>query len=370
MKQLFCTMFAGVLALLLLVAGPARADVLDQNKVGAALAILIVTDTNTITSAIVTNTSPTDPVILAGEVISGDSNDNWSGQSFRCPMTPGETTQFVFSSSGSGSTMRYECSNPDAGPFSGSGQLSIAKTMGTKAAKGILWLTIEDRAFPFPTLSKNVLEGKSTVVDFTNGTAYEVGAVPFQSPAPETQDFDKYYEFNGQELAEFPESLTASFHAPVVGLLDATLILFTLDGRLSSTSTPNPQAVMYFFNDDEEFFNSSVYFDCFAMLELGYIDSRFLRSNLGSQVGHLEIIPQSVDPADANHDGVFGNNDDKRVIPILGWLVQTLHDGGTIQDAQAGSHGPILGDAAWGSLLSTSITPLPNEAGDSPGLRR
>jgi hypothetical protein len=34
------------------------------------------------------------------------------------------------------------------------------------------------------------------------------------------------------------------------------------------------------------------------------------------------------------------------------------------------THGPIMGNAAWGSLLSTSMTPLPNESGDTPVLRR
>jgi hypothetical protein len=241
--------------------------------------------------------------------------------------------------------------------------------MPTNARNGILWLTIEGRDFPNPTLSKNILEGKSTVIDFADGTAYEVGAVPFQSPAPEVQDFDTNYEFDGAELAQFPESLTASFHAPDDGL-EATLILFTLDGRLSSHDVPNAEAVVYFFNDDEEFFNTSLYFDCFAMIDLEDVDSRFLRQNLGSQVGHLEIIPQSVDPDDANHDGMFGNNDDKRVIPILGWIVQKLNTDSVILDAQADECGTMTENAAWGSLLSTSMTPLPNNSGDTPALRR
>ncbi|MCP3994012.1 MAG: hypothetical protein GY722_02965 [bacterium] len=287
-------------------------------------------------------------------------------------MTPGETTQFVFKDSLSGSTMTYECSDPDADQFSPEADRNIKKTMVTDAAMGILWLTIEGRSFPYPTLSKNILEGKSTYIDFGQGYAFEVGAVPFQSPAPEAQDFDAVYEFNGQELAEFPESLTASFHAPFANnRLQAQLILFTLDGRLSSMDTPNPEAVVYCYNDDEEFFNTSYYFDCFSMVDLEAIDSRFMRHNPGSQAGHLEIIPQSVDPADANHDGMFANNDDKRVIPILGWIVQKVMHGRTIQDAHANDvHAGITGNAAWGSLLTTSLTPLPNESGDTPALRR
>ncbi|MCP3994011.1 MAG: hypothetical protein GY722_02960 [bacterium] len=75
-------MIAGALAVPLLVAaGSASADVLDQNKVGAALAILVITAKSAITSAIVTNTSPTDSIVLAGEVISGDPGDHWMGAS-------------------------------------------------------------------------------------------------------------------------------------------------------------------------------------------------------------------------------------------------------------------------------------------------
>ncbi|MCP5043220.1 MAG: hypothetical protein GY944_19510, partial [bacterium] len=307
MKTLFRTLIAGALAIPLFVAGNAAAqgDVLDQNKVGAALATLIVTDarSQTYTSTIVTNTSATDEIVLAAEVISGDPNDNWTGQSFRCPMSPGETTQFVFSPYGDGSTLTYECSKLGANEFSPPGDLSLEKTMDVNAAKGIMFLSIEGASFPNPTLSKNVLEGKSVVLNYKDGKAYEVGAVPFQAVNPGAQDYDTAYEFDGREYARFPESLTASFHAPVAGLIKATLILFTLDGRLSSHHTPNAEAVVYFFNDDEEFHNTSLYFDCFAMLPLEEIDSRFLKDNLGSQVGHLQIIPQSVDPNDENHDG-------------------------------------------------------------------
>ena len=256
-------------------------------------------------------------------------------------------------------------SNPD--------DLSQAKTMQVDAAKGIMWLSIEGAGFPNPTLSKNVLEGKSVVLNYTDGKAYEVGAVPFQAPDPGGQDFDTAYEFDGREYARFPESLTASFHAPTAnGDVEATLILFALDGRLSSHHTPNAEAVVYFFNDDEEFHNTSLYFDCFAMLALEDIDSRFLKDNLGSQVGHLQIIPQSVDPNDENHDGRFGNDDNARFMGILGWIVQEMHPGAQLMDA----HGTVIDTVgnnrgkAWGSLLTTSMTPLPNEPGDVPALTR
>ncbi len=196
MKRIFRSMIAGALAIPLFVAGNAAAqgDVLDQNKVGSALATLIITDgaTMTYTSTIVTNTSATDEIVLAGEVISGDPNDNWTGQSFRCPMSPGETTQFVFSPYGDGSTLTYECSIPGANEFSDPADLSQEKTMQVNAAKGILWLSIEGASFPNPALAKNVREGKSGVLNYMDGKADEVGAVPCQSPDAGGQWFDAH----------------------------------------------------------------------------------------------------------------------------------------------------------------------------------
>ena len=68
--------------------------------IGAALALPIITSTSggatrgIATSMIVTNTSATESLILAAEAIDGDANGTWMGQSFKCPMSPGETTQF------------------------------------------------------------------------------------------------------------------------------------------------------------------------------------------------------------------------------------------------------------------------------------
>ena len=72
-------------------------------------------------------------------------------------MTPGETTQFVFTPNGNGSTLKYECSDPSADQFSDPALRSLPRTMQTNARNGILFLTIEGRAFPNPTLSKNIL---------------------------------------------------------------------------------------------------------------------------------------------------------------------------------------------------------------------
>ncbi|MCP4006778.1 MAG: hypothetical protein GY725_21570 [bacterium] len=385
MKRYLLSMFAGALAML--IAAPASAQtVLDQNKVGAALAILYVTGVSDdiATSALVTNTSATG-VAVHGEVISGDPDDSWRGQSFSCYMTPFETTQFFFQSNGvNGSRLTTECSQPGTTTLPAP---SSPHNQPYAGSKGILWLSLEasSGSNPRPPVFSNVLEGKSVVFNFTDGSAFEVGAVPFQSPDPATANTNSAWEFDGSELAQFPEALSASFHAPVTttGLvggaekLSATLITFVLDGRLSSSATPNAEAVMYFYNDDEEFFNTSLFFDCFAMLKLEDIDSRFLRNNLGSPTGNLQIIPQSVDPADANHDGQFGINDDARTVGILGWLVQQKQEQIEIEDALGYFHpdgtdkieGRTGGEASgWGSLLTTSITPLPNNTGDSPAL--
>ena len=398
-KRFKLPMLAGALALLIASPASAQNTVLDQNKVGAALAILFITDDGglpvlpgghvgspalpIITSAIVTNTSVTDSVILHGEIISGDTGDLWTGDSFTCNMTPGETTQFVFSPLGAGSLLKTECSDGDAQPLDGKDNKSNPKNVPNDAQKGILWLTISTAAFPpGGTLYQNILEGKSVVFNFNDGTAYEVGAVPFQSPDPGMANFDNNWQFNGLELARFPESLTASFHAPSNGVsaagtpvpglvLRTTLILFVLDGRLSSTLTPNAEALLFFFNDDEEFFDTNVSVDCFRMVDLETLDGRFTAALLGSPTGHLEIIPQSVDPADENHDSTFGDDDNQRWVGILGWIVQKLEGGAQIMDAQNMVY-PATGnanDSAFGSLLSTSLSPLPNAGADIPTLR-
>lgn len=336
-------------------AGIASAN-LNLNETAAALALPILTDfdrLDTETYMTVTNAS-SEGLTLAINVIDGDSNKNggfhnWGASSFSCYVTGRETTVFRFRPDGPGrSRVDFECSQQGADETFPPAALSIPRTEFFNHATGIMFIAIEQNGV---TVSKNVLFGDWVTVDYLAGAAYSAEAIAFQGKDPFSQNGDRVYKFDNKEYAAFPALLASNFVAPTDPGIKLELVLFTLDG--TTGQAPVPVSLHYnFYNDDEVKRDGDYFFDCFTIVDLAWIDSRFLRDRLQSPVGHLELEPRDVTNGNAAHDNLFGDNNGVRNSPFHGWIVQTVGVGGGVAPA-ALANGAT---AQWARTLAQSVT--------------
>ena len=315
----------GTLGLLLTLGfglAPAAAQNLDLDEVGAALALPIVTGPDTATEIVVTNAGNATRLHLV--VLSGDAEDRWQAQNFDCEVTRNETTLFVFSSDGAGgSLLTYECLDDN-------GDSTLFEDVPLAAATGIFFVSLEDPVSG-QTVNTNQIFGDAAVIDFGVGTAYSVGAIPFQGKSITAGVADRKYRFDNVEYSAFPSKLATNFLAPredAEAVVDAELILFTLDGSTGSPPPPPAQVSIKFYNDDEKVHSAGHAFDCFDIVALTQIDPRFAEPALGSEAGHLVLTPQTVTYPNLAHDATFsgaGNVLGVRKPPVHGWLVQATN---------------------------------------------
>jgi hypothetical protein len=358
-------------------AGTASAN-LNLNETAAALALPIITDTSenncetqeciqrngrdTVTYMTVTNAS-SEGLTLAINVIDGDSNKygnkgsyhHWSASSFSCYVTGRETTLFKFTPDGYGrSKVEFECSTQGANETFPPQALSIPRTEYFNHSTGIMFIAIEQNGV---TVSKNVLFGDWVTVDYAAGSAYSAEAIAFQGKDPFSQNGDRVYKFDNKEYAAFPALLATNFLAPNRGI-KAELVLFTLDG--TTGQSPVPVDLHYnFYNDDEVKRDGDYAFDCFAIVDLAWVDSRFEEYRLQSPAGHLELEPRDVTNGNAAHDRLFGDNNGVRNSPFHGWIVQTIRAGGRVGQDTMDPNGkpmPVSSTGQWARTLAQSVT--------------
>jgi hypothetical protein len=300
-------------------------------------------------------------------VISGDSLDAWSAQSFDCEVTRNETTLFVFSSDGTfpaSSRLSYECLDEN-------GDSKLFQDVPIQAQRGIFFVTLEDPVSG-QTINSNQIFGDALVLDFGRGTAYSFDAISFQGRSLVAGVADRSYRFDNIEYAAFPSKLAANFLAPTetpIAGVTAELILFTLDGTVNSQFPPVAQVSVHFYNDDEMAHSAGHFFQCFDIVRLEAIDPRFLFPALGSQAGHLVLTPQTVTYGNLAHDASFdpgpANVVGVRKPPVHGWLVQTIVGGFDV----GGAGLSMANDAAWARPLGQSQTPAVPAPGDTPVLQ-
>ena len=328
------------LGIALALSGVAQAGDLDLDEMGAALALPIITDDQTETLIVVTNTAP-ENLILHINVISNDAS--WGAANFDCPVTRSETTLFRFRGIGGSAVVDYECSRLAGVP--GGGEFS--QFIGTP--EGIMFIAIEDPETGL-TLSQNVLFGDATVIDFEQGGAFSVGAIPFQGVNVAAQDGDRTYRFDNMEYTAFPGTLASHY----VNGATTSLILFTLDGIVGSGGPP-ARGNMNFYRGGRATSFSGIYFDCFAILPLRVS---------GRDFGFFDLTPQAVSYPNTVHDAFSDGPtaDGQRRVPFHGWIVQE------VQYRQSIMGGRIPGFAQFGRTLNQSTTPLIPLPGDVPSL--
>ena len=369
-----------------LLAVPAAAQNLDLDEVGAALALPVITGADP--SATASMGSTTEIVITnAGNAvrlhITLIDGFDWSAVDFSCDVTKNETTLFIFrppSSAGGGgiitnSELTYECLDEN-------GDSKVFRDVPVDIVNGIMFVSIEDPSTG-QTINTNQVFGDFTVIDYSAGTAYSAGAIPFQGKSITTGVADRDFRFDNVEYSAFPSKLASNFIAPetMTGMqeIDGELILFSLDGTVGAFGFgPVASVSVKFYNDDEMQFSSSHTFPCFDIVRLEDIDSRFEKSALGSPAGHLVLTPQVATQFDLAHDASFDpgpmNVIGVRKAPVHGWLVQTAFSGASIgyppeDPAFPGMPQVLTGEAAWARTLAQSQTALVPHSGDVPTLR-
>jgi hypothetical protein len=332
--------------------GTASASNLDLDEIGSLLVLPVITGglTGGSTTA-VTVTNAGGDVRLHLNVISGDSEDSWKSQDFGCDVTASETVLFYFEPGDfGGSFVTYECD----------GDVTLRSPL--YARNGVMVVTTENPNTG-DTINPNQIFGDSVVLDYRDSVAYSVGAIPFQGIAPGPGVGDRQYRFDNVEYTQFPSAVATNFIAPNLSI-DASLILFTLDGTTGRENTPEAGVTIRFYNDDEVQYSSSHFFDCFDIVDLAEIDERFKEDALGSSAGHLILTPALVTYSNLAHDAQFSTPPTipgVRIPPVHGWLVQRTDAG--LVGGPAGN-----GDAAWGRTLFQSQLPVITSTGDVPVL--
>jgi len=362
------------LALALGLASSASAQNANLDEVAAALTLPVLTDYeyDIVTYNVVTNVSSQAKVLHINLI---DGYD-WKAANFSCYVTASETTLFKFIPQPDYKLeVKFECTNPLTGD-----EERFWDTIDMES--GVMFVALEDPQTG-QTINENAIFGDSVVINFDDGSAFSVGAVTHQGEDPGAIGVgDRDYRFDGVEYANFPGVLATNFLAPTTGDgankakrrsrigVDAYLILFTLDGTVGDGAYgPQAKLSITFYNDDERPFSTSHVFDCFDIVALEYIDSRFYASDLGSKAGHMFMTPEIIQQANATHDFLFDGPatngfDGMRRTPVHGWIFQTIYSNAKVvmEDRESS------GNAAFARTLNQGTTALVPSVGDVPTL--
>jgi len=195
----------------------------------------------------------------------------------------------------------------------------------------------------------NVLIGSQVVVDYVNGAAYSIPAIPFQGLAG---NGDRTYGLNDVEYGKMPRIVAADFLAP--NLFDgsaAALALFTLG--FDRQFPPLTDCSVTGYDAFENPFSASFQFGCWTAPSLCAISPEFCWPNLGlfSTVdthGWLQLNCR----VDSDADGTFDANGG-----VHGALIQFRPAGSTIEATLTdGSNELFVTGASWARLLHQSVT--------------
>jgi hypothetical protein len=372
-------------AILLLAAASAGAGepsaVINPNTLGAAVAIPYLTDApgvgERISIATVTNGSSWQPIVLHLTWISAT---DWSSIDSDCPLTPLETTHFVFERYQATDTaiVHFDCSADGSGPGATSGGESVMRQV--PGANGMMFAAVECQSLYCPpaapggegpeprTLLTNILSADLIVMDFGTGQAFSVPAIHIQGRG-QSEPFDRNYEFSGQmgSYAAFPTVLTTNYVAPDDSIT-AELLLFTLDGKVGTGPGIQAGIAGSAYDDDENPTSGRIRFDCMTVTPIDASPNGWglnvTRPFAGHTAGHLTLYPTSVSRNDEHERSQ--NNDGLRLAPVHGYLIQTISSGGVFVGGEFGDS--MASDAAWARQLTQGTNPLLISTGDVPGL--
>jgi len=216
---------------------------------------------------------------------------------------------------------------------------------------GMLVVALEDE--DGNTVTDNVLLGEEVIVNYRDGMALSIPAIPFQGG---TGDGDRRYAFNDSEYGKMPRIVAADFLAPNVGMPAAALLsLFTLG--FERQFPPLVDCSVIGFDAHEHPFSSSFQFGCWGLWSLYDISPEFYYPNLGL----FNNDPHS--PANDTHGWLqLGFEADGGV---HGAMIQSQYHNSRLP---AGIGAPFASAAMWGRLLYQSVTTGDGDA--DPGRAR
>jgi hypothetical protein len=287
----------------------------------------------------ITNAGPSD-VVAHVSYINGDENDEWQycyECDFEIPLTGNDTETLVISNAdGGGVRIQSE---------------DLYLDLACPWSMGMLVVALENAAGD--TITDNVLLGEEVLVNYVDGAAFSIPAIPFQGL---NGNGDREYEFNDAEYAKLPRIVAADFLAPVIGQeAIAELYLFTLG--FERQFPPLVDCSVIGFDAEEHPFSASFQFGCWTLIDLYEISPEFYYPNLGlfdqdpdgigpNTHGWLQLNCR-VDKNPAAADGFEADGG------VHGAIVQTQW---TSSWLPAGSQEPFVSTAFWGRLLYQSVT--------------
>jgi hypothetical protein len=388
LKKTLVAAVAAVLGLALAVSAgagePVSGKVIDPNTQGAAIAMPYLTTPGDggvrMTVGTVTNGSDTSSISLHIVWISAT---DWSAINYGCPLTPLETTYFIFerNPNSDNATVTFECSNTGQN-FPDVSATNNVITRSVNGRDGIMFVSVEcqldgdecenNRNGDIKrTKTSNILSADFVVMDFGQGLAFSAPAIHIQASYHE-RTRNRLYEFNGRpgEYFSFPSLLTTNYIAPDDSIT-AELLLFTLDGSVGDGPGINAKVSGFAYDDDENPTSGNISFDCMTLAPIDASPNGFglnvTRPFGGHLVGHLELFPAVVSRDDA-HELLpkTGNGDGVRRALVHGYLVQTIRQGGTIAGGEFGES--MAMNAAWARQLTQGTNALVPTTGDVPSL--
>jgi hypothetical protein len=270
---------------------PAGAN-LDNDEVGAALAMPFFATDTSLTYMTVTNVSD-QPQTLEIRLIDGSASGSWDVDSLSCSMTPSETVLFLVQGIEVGTEFL------SLGGLQCTGNFDIdAGVVGAKRA-----VIPGDQGIVFFSLSGpgNALFGDWVILDKDLEAGFGAGAIAFQ--AGPVANEDDVFVFDGTEYTQFPSSLAANFLYPGGVVDEGFFVLFTLNGR--SGRRPTVEVKVDFYDQFEQSRDANFTFRCFDTVPFDSISLNWTaENNPGSLAGHVVMAPR---------DGS----------PFHGWIVQS-----------------------------------------------
>ena len=350
MLKLKHILVAAVAAIFLSSPGLAALELMDHSATGS-----LVSTPWLATGKRVTVTTLTNALAAPISVHFTALNNKWQGIDFDCPLSPMETTYFVFESNASGGAkVTFECSDITQS------NLNIVRTLFIPGAADeregfiVFHMTQAPAGFPMPNPASLVsLIADFTVIDFDQGYAFSANGWHFQVQGP-----------NQNNVVQVPQTLASSFIAPDDDIT-ADLLLYTLHGRIGWNSPVKFGGLAY--DDDEQPLSNVHEYDCFTIVSLQdifglSIDRRNGPGGFPYFVGHVSLFALTHPLAFNPNTGSYGPFQSASV----GYMVQTIASGGDLNDNA--NLGPIQSNfgetmpanAAWARKLLKTNVQIPN----------
>ncbi len=357
-------------------------ETIHPNSLGAALAMPYLTTPHNggVRTTVGTVTNGLDDRAVNLHIVWISATD-WSEINYDCPLTPLETTYFVYEkvADSDNAIVTFECSALGQQYPNGSKTNNVVKR-SINGADGIMFVAIEcqisesdcslqeENGLVRRTLHDNALAGDMVVMDFGAGMAFSAPAIHIQGRGGSLGD--RNYKFNDGrgEYLEFPSMLTTNYIAPDDSV-SAELLLFTLDGRTGSGPGINAKVAGFAYDDDENPTSGQIAFDCMTIAAIDDSPNGFglnvTRPFGGHLVGHLELFPAAVLRDDTQELLSYSNEGVRRSL-VHGYIIQAVRAGGQFDGGEFG--GTMAGNGAWARQLTQGTNALVGIGMDVPSL--